>query len=458
MKSRQNPHENSPQKNPRKNSAACDFARVRPAVLIICVIFFAVAAAFADFSRAPAIDPDNPAIEYTTKTLNDPGYQLNLKLQRGEVHLKYEPVRGYLRSVLDALDVPVESQMVVFSKTSFQAERISPTNPRSLFFNDSVVVGWVHGGGIIEVAAEDPRQGMIFYILSQKLTDPPRLERDVNCLNCHVSSSSLGVPGTLMRSVFPGADGAPMSALGNYLTDDRSPLAQRWGGWYVTGVTGAIPHLGNAVFDKTGTREPLLANQSLDLKSLQSKFDTNAYLTPYSDVVALMVFEHEMHMMNLFTRVGWEVRMAQYRDEDANASSPSAATARILRDTSRELVDYMLFADEAPLTSKIEGTSGFEEKFSSEGPRDSQGRSLRQFDLEHRLMRYPCSYMIYSDAFDALPDEAKDAIYARMWKLLSGQEKDKKYARLTLADRQAIVEILRDTKRRLPAYFQGAIR
>ena len=457
MNSRKNLPTNSP-----KNPAAYASAEIRWVALIACAIFFAVAAAFADFSRAPAINYDHPAIQYTNHTLNDPGYQLNLKLQRGEVHLKYEPVQGYLRSVLDALDVPVESQMVVFSKTSFQAERISPTNPRSLFFNDSVVVGWVRGGSIIEFAAEDPRQGMIFYILSQKLTDPPRLSRDVNCLNCHVSNSSLGVPGTLMRSVFPGADGAPIRALGDYLTDDRSPLAQRWGGWYVPGATGSIPHLGNSVFDKAGTREPLLANQSPDLKSLQSKFDTTAYLTPYSDVVALMVFEHEMHMMNLFTRVGWEVRMAQYRDDEADSSqvtsSPSAATNRILRDTSRELVDYMLFVDEAPLTSKIQGTSGFAEKFSSEGPRDSQGRSLRQFDLEHRLMRYPCSYMIYSDAFDALPDEAKDAVYERMWKILSGEEKEKRYARLTLADRQAIVEILRDTKRRLPAYFQGVIR
>jgi hypothetical protein len=427
-------------------------------VLLACAIFFAVAAAFADLGRAPAIDYDHPAIQYTNHTLNDPGYQLNLKLQRGEVHLKYEPVQGYLRSVLDALDVPVESQMVVFSKTSFQAERISPTNPRSLFFNDSVVVGWVRGGSIIEFASEDPRQGMIFYILSQNPTDPPRLERDVNCLNCHVSSSTMGVPGTLMRSVLPGPDGAPIRALGDYLTDDRSPLAQRWGGWYVTGSTGANPHLGNAVFDKSGARVPLLANQPLDLKPLQSKFDTSAYLSPYSDVVALMVFEHEMHMMNLFTRVGWEVRMALYRDEEANAASPSAATARILRDTSRELVDYMLFVDEAPLTSRIQGTSGFAEKFSSEGPRDSQGRSLRQFDLEHRLMRYPCSYMIYSDAFDALPDGAKDAVYQRMWKILSGDEKERKYARLTLADRQAIVEILRDTKRRLPAYFQPVTR
>jgi len=268
------------------------------------------------------------------------------------------------------------------------------------------------------------------------------------------------VPGALEQLLEDGAVGVR----GQGLADVVARLVNHGKIRFDLGAGGRIEH-GKPLpegIDKAGTREPLLANQSPDLKSLQSKFNTTAYLTPYSDVVALMVFEHEMHMMNLFTRVGWEVRMAQYRDDEADSSqvtsSPSAATNRILRDTSRELVDYMLFVDEAPLTSKIQGTSGFAEKFSSEGPRDSQGRSLRQFDLEHRLMRYPCSYMIYSDAFDALPDEAKDAVYERMWKILSGEEKEKRYARLTLADRQAIVEILRDTKRRLPAYFQGVIR
>jgi hypothetical protein len=422
------------------------------AVLITGLILFAVAAAFGDLGGVSPMDLDHPAIQYTDRTLHDPVSQLSLKIQRGEVHLRFDGPQGYLRSVLDALNVPIESQMVVFSKTSFQAERINPGNPRSLFFNDSVAVGWVRGGPVIELAAEDPKQGMIFYILGQKPTGQLRLTRDVNCLACHVSDSSLGVPGTLMRSVFPGSDGTPKLTLGQYLTDDRSPFAKRWGGWYVTGSTGSMPHMGNAVVTEAGSLQPRLSGQSLNLESLKGQFDTDAYLSPYSDVVALMVFEHEMHMMNLFTRVGWEVRLSLYQDQMNQPRHTD--TARLLRDAARELVDYMLFVDEEPLTSKIQSTSGFAEKFSSEGPRDSKGQSLRQFDLEHRLMRYPCSYMVYSDAFDSLPDEAKEAIYERMWKILSGQEKGKKYAKLTLADRKAVVEILRDTKKRLPDYFQ----
>jgi hypothetical protein len=429
------------------------------AVLIAGLVLFAVAVAFGDLGSVSPIDLDDPAIQYNTRTLNDPVFQLNLKIQRGEVHLKSDGPQGYLRSVLDALNVPIESQLVVFSKTSFQAERINPGNPRSIFFNDSVAVGWVRGGPLIELAAEDPKQGMIFYALSQKPTGRIQASRDVNCLACHVSDASLGVPGTLMRSVFTEHDGTTMTSLGQYLTDDRSPFSQRWGGWYVTGLTGSTPNMGNAFVTEAGKAMPLVPDQSPDLTSLKAQFNTDAYLSPYSDVVALMVFEHEMHMMNLFTRVGWDVRLSLYQDQmNESYGSHGKAAARVLRDTSREVADYMLFVDEAPLTSRVQGTSGFAENFSSQGPRDSEGRSLRQFDLEHRLMRYPCSYMIYSDAFERLPDEAKDAIYERMWKILSGEEKGKKYAKLTLDDRKAIVEILRGTKRRLPDYFQPVTR
>jgi hypothetical protein len=121
-------------------------------------------------------------------------------------------------------------------------------------------------------------------------------------------------------------------------------------------------------------------------------------------------------------------------------------TRTILRRAAKELVDYLLFIDEAPLTGPISGTSGFSESFVLLGPFDTKGRSLRQLDLKTRLMRYPCSYMIYSDAFQALPVQAKEAVYARMQEILTVQEKDPKYNRLSKADRQAILEILRDTR------------
>jgi hypothetical protein len=435
---------------------------MRRAVLVAGLTVAAVAVAYGNRANLSAINLDDPSIEYNTRMPHDQVSYLNQRILRGQVHLQYEKPQGYLRSVLAALDVPVESQLVVFSKTSFQSERISPTNPRSIFFNDSVAVGWVRGGPLLELAAEDPRQGMMFFSMSQNPVGPPHANRDPNCLPCHVSGESMGVPGTLMRSVYPDADGKTISELGTFLTDDRSPFAQRWGGWYVTGDTGTLRHMGNAVVKDAKSLAPLARDgkdESQPLTSLNGRFDTQGYLTPYSDVVALMVFEHQMHMINLFTRLGWEVRVAEgeggeYKEE----APPRGKAAKAVRDASRELADYMLFADEKPLPSKVEGTSGFAEKFSSEGPKDSQGRSLRQFDLERRLMKYPCSYMIYSSAFDALPEDLKDATYARIWRILSGEERGKRYASLTLENRRAVVQILRETKKRLPDYFQAVTR
>ena len=120
----------------------------------------------------------------------------------------------------------------------------------------------------------------------------------------------------------------------------------------------------------------------------------------------------------------------------------------------REIADYLLFVDEAPLSVKVQGASGFAEVFEKRGPFDRQGRSLRQLDLERRLLRYPCSYLIYAPMFDDLPAPAREAIYKRMWEILSGRDKSEKYARLSDADRAAVVEILRDTKKGLPVYFR----
>jgi len=427
---------------------------MRHAFFLAGLMLATVACTFGDLESIFVADPNHPAIEYSTRPLKDPVSELNRKIQAGEVRLNFDEAQGYLRSVLGALSIPIESQIVVFSKTSVQMFRINPHNPRTLYYNDSVAVGWVRGGPIVELAAQDPKQGVIFFTLDQKPTQKPQFRRQDACLTCHVSYSSLGVPGMLVRSVFPGPDGTPMRELGDYITDDRSPVEQRWGGWYVTGRTGSIRHMGNAIVTDTARRESMVTDRTLNLKSLKGKFDTDGYLSPYSDIVGLMVFEHQMHMVNLFTRVGWEVRLAQYQERMDKALGSQGVTDGLLRDMARELVDYMLFVDEASLGDKIQGNSGFAETFSAEGPRDSKGRSLRQFDLQRRLMLYPCSYMIYSEAFDGMPDQAREAAYKRMWQILSGEEKSQKYSKLSLADRQVIVEILRETKKGLPDYFQ----
>ena len=332
--------------------------------------------------------------------------------------------------------------MMVFSKTSLQKALIAPENPRSIFFNDSVVVAWVRGEPFIEVAAEDAERGVIFYTLDYQPTDHPIFVRRNDCLSCHEAYATLGSPGMLVRSVFPAASGAPIRPLGDFTPDDRSPFRERWGGWYVTGRSRAQKHLGNRTFTQTeGDEPPAMAS---DVERLDGKFDRGGYLAPYSDVVALMVFEHQMRTTNLFTRAGWETRLAAYQGR-GEAGVERAA---------REIADDLLFADETPLVGRVKGSSGFAEKFASEGPWDGKGRSLRQFNLTVRMMRYPCSYMIYSAGFDGLPADLKSATYLRIWQILSGEEKASKYSRMSAADRRAVVEILRDTKQDLPEYFR----
>jgi hypothetical protein len=239
--------------------------------------------------------------------------------------------------------------------------------------------------------------------------------------------------------------------------DHRSPLTDRWGGWYVTGHSPE-PHLGNLPIASSSTA---VKRASRELDSVSGEFDTKGYPSTQSDIGALMVLEHQSHMANLLTRTGWEGRIATA----APPTGPSPQTrsrARVVtdpvKDAAQELVDYMLFVDEAPFPGRVRGSSGFAQKFAEAGPVDSKGRSLRQLSLERRLMRYPCSYMIYSDAFEGLPAAAKDAVYERLWQVLSGREKGGVYAKLSLADRRDIVEILKETKKELPAYFSAPVQ
>lgn len=413
-----------------------------------------VASGMAELNDRLSPPLDHPAIEYFNYLRHPPQdavADLKRKIEHGQVQLKFDTGKGYFPAVLEALHVPIQSQMAVFSKTSLQEARIEPDNPRTIFFNDFVAVAWVHGG-FIELASLDPQQGVIFYTLEQQFVAQPSLTRRDDCLRCHRSDASLGVPGAIVRSFYTMPDGRPKLILGAYSTDHRSPFEERWGGWYVTGTMAAGRHMGNAMLTDPENPESVVGDQTRHVSSLEGKFDTSAYLSPYSDIVALLVFDHQMHMANLITRVGWEVRCALYD------KMPNGELAALLRDFAKEMVDYLLFIDEAPLPGPVHGTSGFAEKFAAQGPFDSHGRSLRQFDLRTRLLRYRCSYMIYSKAFDSLPAPAKDAIYRRTWQVLSGEEKDQRYGHLSLADRQAIVDILRETKQDLPSYFQAVVQ
>ena len=405
---------------------------------------------------------DHPAILYTNGAVDNAVADLNRRLEEGSAALAFEGLSGYLRSLLDALDMPVESQVLVFSPTSFQEDWIDFDNPRAVFFRDDVALGWVRGADVIEIAAQDRRQGTIFYSLEQTPSATPRFRRRETCLACHLSWDTLGVPGPQVLSMFP-MPNDPYAYASGHPTDHRSRLEDRWGGWYVTGSHGGVAHMGNVEVEDVEDPHATFGVVPPVIDSLEGRFDLEGFPTPYSDIVALMVLEHQAHMTNLITRIGWEARRVEHRAEmvapaDRGRSTDDGRFREIVDEAAVELVDYLLFVDEAPLPPGVAGGSGFAEMFSARGPRDGRGRSLREISLDGRLFRYPCSYMIYTEAFDALPETALDATYRRLWAVLSGEVSESPYDRLGLAERQAIVEILRDTKPGLPEYFGAFTR
>ena len=440
------------------------FAR---AAVVACGLIAGAGAGGATLAERFSASFRHPAIEYGTRPRTDRVAQLNERLRTGEATLSFDARRGFLAAVLNALDVPVESQTLVFSKTSLQSDFIGPGNPRAIYFNDDVAVAWIRGAPAIELAALDPEQGVMFYALSQRRR-ARGFQRPRSCLECHVSDATLGLPGLAVGSAVIDPEGVPYVSIP---VDQRTPISSRWGGWYVTGETGLGPHVGNTV--ATDPDEPMLLEDeaNFNLPTIEDRFDTTGYLTPYSDIAALMVLEHQTHMTNLLTRTGWEFRVAAYERRgtrglfqgpgaaqgDATPPAP-AGEDDALRGAVGALVDYMLFVDESPLTDRMAGNAGFEAMFEARGPFDRRGRTLREIDLDLRLFRYPCSYMIHTAAFDALPADAKDAVYRRLWQVLSGADRDSRYEHLTRGDRQAIVEILRDTRPDLPDYFGDVVR
>ncbi|MEP6716257.1 MAG: hypothetical protein ABJC09_11840 [Terriglobia bacterium] len=425
----------------------------RSQALSIAAITVASAAAWAvrdDAANYPYVPYDHAAIRYEIDGSDNPIARLQTKLDRGQVRLGFDPKWGYLPALLKQLDVNTDSQMLVFSKTSFQGPRISPRKPRALYFNDNVAVGFVQDGDLMEFTTLDSRQGIVFYTMKRNRTIKPVFNRRVQeCLNCHVFPGTLYVPGLVASSVIPGPDGAPRFVAAATIVDSRTPLEQRWGGWYVTGTSGALQHRGNSVSPDAAKPSELDLTNNQNLTSLAGRFDTTDYLAGGSDLVALLTLEHQTRMTNLLIRLGWEARIAQQEGKLAQFSD----RLTFLTD---ELVSYMLFVEEAPIHSPIKGVSSFTTTFPARGPRDRQGRSLRDFDLQKRLFRYPLSYMIYNAAFDALPAVAKERTYQKLFDVLTDRDQGERYSRLTPVDRKAILEILRDTKPALPGYWRTA--
>src|SRR5579872_1471064 len=385
----------------------------------------------------PPIPVTHPAIQYFQAPVTDPVSAFLKKLQSGEAKLTSRGGDlGYLPSLLENFHIAVDSQALVFSKTSFQAPKISPKNPRAIYFTDDVAVAYVRGGNGLEIAATDPQQGIVLYEFKADASGKPSFTRSDVCLKCHQGPATLGVPGIFVGSVFPDPAGVPQRE-GAIITDHRTKFEDRWGGWYVNARRGEQPDRANSVADNPADPTALNTEGQQNLTSLIGRFDPAGYLSPTSDIVALMTFEHQTQMINFFTRVNWEARMVEHDGKAAEV------TRMQLNADLESLAAYMTFADEVPLKDPMEGVSTFTKTFSHRGPRDAKGRSLRDFDLQKRLFRYRLSYMIYSAQFDALPVDVRDRIYRLVYE---------KLAALPLEERRAIVEIVRETKPGVPEY------
>ncbi|HEY3517660.1 MAG TPA: hypothetical protein VGL98_11490, partial [Gammaproteobacteria bacterium] len=382
-------------------------------------------------------ETEYPTIPYTTGKRTDRVATLIGKLDRGEVQLQHQGERGYLESLLAALEIDPSSQTLVYSQTSLQGKLIGPRTPRAIYFNDDVYVAYVQGAAApIEIASLDPDLGPVFYLLEQSAPKPKFTAELGRCLSCHDSYSLTGggVPRFIVGSGYTGTTGMLVSHEGWILISDRTPLKSRWGGWYVTGRHGSQVHLGNMIIKTLYDFDKLEELRVGNRDTLEGLVDTKPYLTDKSDIVALLVLQHQADVQNLITRVSYDARTAADKRED-----PLEATVE-------RLLQMMLFVDAVEYTEPISGDPKFAEQFASRALRDSQGRSLRDFDLTRRLFRYPLSYVIYSPAFDALPSDVRSMFYARLNAVLTGADTSQSFRHLSADDRLGVLEILRDTK------------
>ncbi len=368
---------------------------------------------------AGALD-EHPAIAYASRPVSDRVARLSRSIAGGEPTFARDAATGYLVPLLHALGIAEESQLLIFSKTGVQRAYTSPHQPRALYYDRSVVVGYVAGAPFLEIASHDPQQGIVFYTLDQA-SDRPVLKRATSCLSCHVSATTLYVPGLIVRSNTVSDTGDVMPHAASYDVDHRTPHPDRWGGWFVTSDAGAVPyaqraHGGNITYSEGGT-----TSNQVFVDWLNSAPERRGYLSPLSDIVSLLVFDHETHAINLLTRVNWESRIGA-ADTD-------------LRSLAEELADYLVFRGEAPPAVPLIARPGFAGQLERQAPKDRQGRSLADLDLDQHLFRYPCSFMVYSEAFDGLPRSVKQIVYQRMQNVLA----------LTPNGRIAL-DILRQTK------------
>ena len=336
-------------------------------------------------------------------------------------------------------------------KTSFQRDRIRPDHPRAIYFSDTGYVGWVPYG-LIEIAAVDPQLGPIFYSFDPDANER-KFVRDGDCLRCHGGTFVRGIPGVFARSVFTDATGEPLLRHGSEIVDFRTPFTNRWAGWYVTGKHGTALHRGNVLAREKDDALIVDLQRGANLSDLSDFFETKSYLGPGSDIVALLVFEHQTAMQNALTRASLDCRRMLAYQKNLQLDFKEPVTEELTYDsvkhvfdsTAREVVDDLLFKGEARLPEGLQGSAAFPEAFRAEAPRAGDGSSLKDFSLQGHLFKNRCSYLIYSECFLDLPEALKQRVYVRLIHALHSTNPDPQYAYLDAGERARISNILTQT-------------
>jgi hypothetical protein len=400
-------------------------------------------------------DVEYPFMGYSQKASNNAVARLQARLDRGELHLESHGSSGYLPGLLQALGIDESSQVLVFSKSSMQVEYITAATPRAIYFNDDTYVGWVRGG-LIEVATVDGRLGPVFYTLVNQTGAPAQFQREFQrCLLCHdtFGLAGGGVPRFLFQSAYTRDNDDVLTDVVANETTDKTALEARWGGWYVSGQQGALVHLGNIFREPSGQPVKLATVARGNLVTLAGLFDTTPYLTNKSDIVALLVMEHQVYVHDLISRANYKTRWLMVRSGTEGGAASAAAwadlspqTQKMIQPMLEQLVQAMLFVGAAPISTGISSTSGFDSWFQSRGPADRTGRSLRTLDLRTRLFRYPLSFLVYSVGFDNLPPGARDYVYKRFADILSGRDESETFRHIPPDLKADMLEILTETK------------
>jgi len=412
----------------------------------------------AGHAQAQQTEPfEGPPINYSTSTARDRATLLNAAHRRRADEIRRLPARQRLKWILDEFGVPAESQLLVFSKTSLQRDLITPETPRALYFSDEAYVGWVPAGAI-EVTVFDPELGATFYVFDAHETgEAPLLARDNGCLLCHARHEH--TPSLRARTVFPDRHGEPLSGSGGSNIAPSTPLAERWGGWYVTGGAPGLSHRGNLRGDTIAAFEGPDAQPTRNLAALTDVVDTRRYLLRTSDVVPLLVHDHQVHMHNVLSTALQETRIALHRwpamleilGLPADAPLQGSCLA-VFENQAEKIVDALVFRDEAAWPAGGVGGDGVFAAAYARGRRtDPAGRSLRDLELRTRLFRHRCSPLIYSESFTALPKDLRDLTLLRLSVGLRAFPPAPGFGHLPDAERRAIHEILTATLPDLPA-------